>query len=306
MPSDSKNKDSVSLGIGLTVLGVMIFGLQDATTKTLVQTWSPFQISMMRFWAFGLFSLLMVTRQAPLSKAFHSGAPGWQLLRGVVLTVEIWLFALSVRSVPLAELHSIVLLYPLLVTLMAIPILGEKVGPWRIGAVMTGFLGALIILRPGGLPVTGDVGFAIAAAFANALYLVLTRKVAQVDTTATSMVYVGVVGMVLMTLVGVWFWMPMDANGLLLLSFVILTTILAHWLMMVALKHAPASVVQPFNYLMLPWAAILSYVIFGHLIDGVSLIGAAVIVGSGLIVWVRERRLKRKAPRDPATDAPSR
>ncbi len=292
MRAFGKERDAISTGIGLTVLSVLIFGIQYAATKTLVQTWSPFQISMMRFWAFGLFSLLMVTRQAPLKKAFHSKMPGWQLLRGTVLTGEIWMFALAVRSVPLAELHSIILLYPLLVTLLAIPVLGERVGPWRLGAVFAGFVGALVILRPGGLPLTPDVVFALGAATANALYLVLTRKVAQVDTTSTSMVYAGVVGMVLMTLVGVWFWMPMDGNGLLLLSLVIVTTIVAHGLMMIALKLAPASVLQPFNYLMLPWAGVLSLVVFGHLIDGVSLIGALIIVGSGLIVWMRERRAR--------------
>ncbi len=293
MQALGKERDAVSIGIGLTILSVLVFGLQDAASKVLVQTWSPFQITMMRFWAFGLFSLIMVTRQAPLRQAFRSRMPGWQLLRGAVLTFEIWFFALAVRSVPLGELHSILLLYPLLVTLLAIPVLGERVGPWRIGAVLTGFIGALVILRPGGLPLTGDVGFALAAAGSNALYLVLTRKVAQADTTSTSMVYAGVTGMVLMTLVGVWFWAPMDGGGLLLLSFVIVTTIFAHGLMMVALKLVQASILQPFNYLMLPWAALLSMIIFGHVIDTVSLIGALIIVGSGLIVWMRERRARR-------------
>ena len=299
MQAFGKDRDAVSIGIGLTILSVLIFGLQDAASKVLVQTWSPFQITMMRFWAFGLFSLIMVTRQAPLRQAFRSQMPGWQLLRGAVLTFEIWFFAMAVRSVPLGELHSILLLYPLLVTLLAIPVLGERVGPWRIGAVLTGFIGALVILRPGGLPLTGDVGFALAAASSNALYLVLTRKVAQADSTSTSMVYAGVTGMVLTTLVGVWFWQPMDGGGLLLLSFVVVTTIAAHMLMMIALKLAQASILQPFNYLMLPWAALLSMVIFGHVIDAVSLVGAMIIVGSGLIVWVRERRARRKAKSAP-------
>ncbi len=302
MQAFGKDRDAVSIGIGLTILSVLIFGLQDAASKVLVQTWSPFQITMMRFWAFGLFSLIMVTRQAPLRQAFRSEMPGWQLLRGAVLTFEIWFFAMAVRSVPLGELHSIILLYPLLVTLLAIPVLGERVGPWRIGAVLTGFIGALVILRPGGLPLTGDVGFALAAAGSNALYLVLTRKVAQADTTSTSMVYAGVTGMVLMTLVGVWFWAPMDGAGLLLLSFVIVTTIAAHMLMMIALKLAQASILQPFNYLMLPWAAFLSMVIFGHVIDAISLVGAMIIVGSGLIVWVRERRARRTAKPAPDGD----
>lgn len=291
----AKERDGVSVGIGLTLLVVAIFGIQDATAKVLVQTWSPFQVTMMRYWAFGLFSLLIVARQAPLRQAFRSRMPAWQVLRGVLLVADIWLFALAIRTVPLAELQSMSLLYPLLVTLLAIPLLGETVGPWRIGAVVAGFAGALIILRPGGLPFTIDTVFAIASAFAYGGYLVVTRKVAQVDSTPTSMVYVGVVGMVMTSAVGIWFWTPMDWRGILLVAIVMATTVSAHSLMMAALKRAPASVLQPFNYLSLPWAIVLSAFVFGHYIDGISLIGALIIVGSGLIVWMRERRAKRKS-----------
>ncbi len=285
-------RDNASLGIMLTILSILIFGIQDASAKILVQTWSPFQITMMRYWAFGLFSLLMVMRQGPITHAFQSRMPVSQILRGLLLNVDIWLFALAVRSVPLAELQSIILLNPLLVTLLAIPILGERVGLWRIGAVVTGFVGALIILRPGGLPVTTDVFFACGAVLAYASYTVMTRRVAQVDSTATSMVYVGMVGLVCSTAVGIWFWLPMDLNGLLLLGVMVMTTISGHYLMMAALKLAPASVVQPFNFLMLPWAIVISMVVFGHFIDAISLIGALIIVGSGLLVWARERRVR--------------
>ena len=281
--------DRTSVGIALTILSVLVFGFQDVAAKILVQTWSPFQVTMMRYWAFGLFSLLMVMRQAPLRQAFRSRMPGWQIVRGILLVVDIWLFAFAVRTVPLGELQSIILLYPLLVTLLAVPVLGETVGPWRIGAVVAGFLGALVILRPGGLPLTVDVLFGLGAATAFSSYIVLTRKVAQVDSVWTSMVYVGVVGMVLTSAVGIWFVTPMDLGGVLLLGVMIVTTIVGHGLMMLALELAPASTVQPYNYLMLPWAAVLSLIFFSHFIDTISLIGATIIVGSGLIVWARER-----------------
>ena len=289
--------DRTSVGIALTVLSVLVFGFQDVAAKILVQTWSPFQVTMMRYWAFGLFSLLMVMRQAPLRQAFRSKMPGWQIARGILLVVDIWLFAFAVRTVPLGELQSIILLYPLLVTLLAVPVLGEKVGPWRIGAVVAGFLGALVILRPGGLPVTIDVLFGLGAATAYSSYIVLTRKVAQADSVWTSMVYVGVVGMVLTSAVGVWFFAPMGMDGILLIGVMIVTTIVGHGLMMLALEMAPASTVQPFNYLMLPWAAILSLIFFSHFIDTISLIGATIIVGSGLLVWARERHKRIKVTR---------
>jgi drug/metabolite transporter (DMT)-like permease len=101
------------------------------------------------------------------------------------------------------------------------------------------------------------------------------------------------VGLVLSTVVGVFFFEPMDWSGALMMVVVGLTTCIAHSLMMAALSLAPASTLQPFNYASLPWAITLSFLVFGHLIDGISLIGAAIIAGAGLVVMARERRLAR-------------
>lgn len=293
-----------SRGIALTIAAVMVFGVQDALSKILVQDWSPFQVSMMRYWAFGLFSLILVSRQAPLRQAFKSARPKLQIFRGVLLVADVWFFAHAVGHVPLAELQAIGSIYPLLVTLLAVVFLGETVGLFRIGAVALGFAGVLVIIRPGGLPFDMGVVFALLAVGTYSGYIICTRAVARTDSTATSMVYVGVIGLVLTTAVGVFFWEPMDLRGLLLMAAIMATTILAHALMMMALKAAPASVVQPFNYLALPWAITLSFVVFGHLIDFVSLLGALLVAGAGLVVWARERRRKIKAGTVPTRPAP--
>lgn len=293
VPNVRRRSDNVGLGIGLTIIAILIFGLQDAMAKTLVQTYSPFQLAMMRYWAFAAFSILLVMRQGPLRQAFRSAHPGLQVARAALLVFDIWFFAAALVSVPLAELQAITLVYPLLVTLVAIPILGEKVGPFRIGAVTIGFLGALVIVRPGGLPLDWGVAYAILSASFYAVYIALTRKVSSQDSTATSMVYVGIIGLVLTTGVGVFFWQPMDLQSLGIMLLVMITSTTAHGLMMVALSRAPASVIQPFNYTALPWGIVMSYLFFGHLIDTVSLMGAAVIVGAGLVVMARERRLAK-------------
>lgn len=305
---ERRQADNVALGIGLTVLAILIFGLQDALSKHLVQTYSPFQLAMMRFWAFAAFSLLLVARQAPLRQAFRSRWPALQVLRGVLLVADIWFFAAALKTVPLAELQAITLVYPLLVTLVAIPILGERVGIFRFTAVAAGFLGALIIVRPGGLPLDWGVLFAILSASFYAVYIALTRKVSGDDSTATSMVYVGVVGLVLTSGVGIFTWQDMDLASLGVMALVMTTSVVAHGLMMVALSRAPASVIQPFNYLSLPWGIVLSYTFFAHLIDPVSLVGAAVIVGAGLVVMARERHLAKAgraaARAQPAEESP--
>jgi drug/metabolite transporter (DMT)-like permease len=193
--------------------------------------------------------------------------------------------------VPLAELQAISLVYPLLVTIVAIPILGEQVGIFRFGAVIAGFIGALIIVRPGGLPLDWGVGFAVLSSSCYAVYTALTRKVSRDDSTATSMVYVGLVGLVLSSAVGVFFWQPLDWQGIGFVLVVMVTTCAAHSLLMSALAVAPASTLQPFNYVSLPWAIFLSFVVFGHVIDAISLAGAGVIVAAGLVVMWRERHL---------------
>jgi len=298
--SAAPSRDMVGQAIGLTLVTIVVFGIQDAVSKILVTSYSPFQITMMRYWAFALFALWLVSRHAPIRHALRSKATGWQVLRGVLLIADIWCFALALRTVPLGELQAITLVYPLLVTLFAIPVLGEKVGIFRIGAVVAGFAGAMIIVRPGGLPLDWGVFFALASATCYALYIVVTRKVSQADSTATSMVYVGVVGLVLSSATGVFFWQPMGWNDLLLVGVIMVTGCAAHGLMMLALSKAPASTLQPFNYFSLPWAIVLSAVVFGHLIDPVSMLGAGVIVAAGLVVMMRERMKRVPAVGDPA------
>ncbi|SMQ71103.1 Threonine/homoserine efflux transporter RhtA [Devosia lucknowensis] len=288
-PLQPDRADQVGRGIVLTLITIGVFGIQDAVAKLVMQDYSPFQITMMRYWAFAAFALFLVARQAPLRQALRSRAPKWQILRGVLLMADIWFFALALQSVPLGELQAIVIVYPLLVTVFAIPILGEKVGLFRFAAVGAGFVGALIIMRPGGVPITWGVGFALASATLYALYIVITRKVGAIDSPATSMTYAALVGLVLSGGVGIFFWQPMSWPDFALTAVVMVTTCAGHGLMTVALTKAPASVLQPFNYFSLPWAIVLSIVVFGQWIDPISLLGAAVIVAAGLVVMARER-----------------
>jgi drug/metabolite transporter (DMT)-like permease len=289
----------VGRAILLTICTIVVFGIQDVLSKTLVQTYSPFQVTMMRYWGFALFALFLVLRQAPLKQALHSKVPVWQVVRGSLLIIEIWFFAMALQSVPLGELQAISLVYPLLVTLFAIPILGEKVGVFRFVAVGIGFAGAMVIVRPGGLPLGWGVLFAMISSTLYSIYIVITRKVSQYDTAATSMAYTGLMGLLLSTAVGVFFWQPMAWSDFAVVVTIMVTSCLGHGLMVFALSMAPASTLQPFNYFSLPWAIFLSALVFGHWIDGISLIGAVIIVGAGLVVMARERMRRVPPTADP-------
>jgi drug/metabolite transporter (DMT)-like permease len=296
----SLRADNVGRAIALTLLTVSVFGVQDAMSKVLMQSYSPFQITMMRYWGFALFSLVLVMRQGPLREALRSRLPVWQVVRGTLLIVEIWCFARALQTVPLGELQAISLIYPLLVTLFAIPLLGEKVGVFRIVAVVIGFAGAMIIVRPGGLPLDWGVGFAVLSSTLYSIYIIITRKVSGVDSAATSMAYTGLMGLLLSSAAGMFFWQPMAWSDVLIVCCIVVTTCLGHGLMIFALSMAPASVVQPFNYFSLPWAIFLSAMVFGHWIDGWSLLGAAVIVFAGLVVMARERLKRIPVPPEPS------
>lgn len=270
-------------------MALFLFSTQDAASKFLVETISPFQTTMMRFWAFAAFACVLAIRKGSLREALRTSYPILQILRGVFLIVDIWLFVFALRTVQLPEVQSITLVYPLIVTLAAVPVLGEKVGIFRISAVVVGFLGALVVVRPGGVPLDWGVVSAVASAIFYALYIVLTRKVSDRDSATTSMIYVGIVGLVLGSAVGIFFWHPLDLQTGIAVSYIMFTGVAAHGLMILALSMAPASVLQPFNYTSLPWSIVLSFVFFQHLIDPISLLGAAVIVGAGLVVMARER-----------------
>jgi len=294
-------RDNVGRGILLAVSAILVFSTQDAASKFLVQSdVSPYQMTMMRFWAFAGFSLILAWRQGGLRDAFRSKHPFLQVARGGLLVIDIWMYVLALSTVSLAAVQSITLVYPLLVTLFAIPLLGEKVGIFRIVAVIVGFSGALLIVRPGGVPFDWGVVFAAGSGSAYALYIVLTRKVSAADSTTTSMVYTGVVGLVISSAVGVFHWETLDPVSFLMVGYIMLTGVVAHGMMIVALSMAPASVLQPFNYTSLPWAILLSVLLFHEPIDAIALLGAAIIVGAGLVVMARERIKKVPATAEPA------
>jgi drug/metabolite transporter (DMT)-like permease len=287
-------RDNVGRGIVLALIAILIFSSQDAMSKFLVQSVSPFQMTMMRFWAFGAFSLFLAARKGSFRAALRTAQPVAQVLRGALLIADIWMYVLSLKTVPLADVQAITLVYPLLVTLFAIPLLGEKVGIFRLSAVVVGFLGALIIVRPGGVPLDWGVAFAVGSGACYGLYIVLTRKVAATDSATTSVVYVGIVGLVISTAAGVFFWQPLTPTTALLIGYIMVTGVVAHGMMILALNLAPASTLQPFNYTSLPWSILLGYAIFHEVTDPISLLGAAIIVGAGLVVMARERI--RKVP----------
>ena len=287
-PITPRAPDNVARGIAITVATMFVFACQDGITKQLSQYFEPPQIIWVRFTAFFLFGLWLV-RGAGLRRAFHSIRPWLQLTRGVVLVTEMLGFVLAVHYLPLADTHAIMSATPLMVTVLSIPLLGEAVGMRRWAAVLVGFAGVLLILRPGMGVMQAGSGIALGVALLYALFIVVTRMTSRVDGAGTTLVWTGAVGLVSMTVVAPFVWVWPDAQGWLMLAAVAVLGTTSHWLFIKALECAPASVLQPYSYTILVWATLVGWIAFGDFPDGYTVAGAAVIVASGIYTFYRER-----------------
>ena len=195
----------------------------------------------------------------------------------------------------MVDAYTILFTSPLLITALSVPILGERVGIHRWAAVVTGFTGILFVMRPGAGLVQGAALFALLAAFCLALSNVVTRIIARTDHAFTTALYMATVGTALLSLLAPFHWRTPDwaAWGWMALSG--LLGGVGHIGVIKSIQMAPVSAVAPLSYLQILSATALGYVVFGNLPDAWTLAGLAVIVGSGLYVFHRERRAARGA-----------
>ena len=192
------------------VLTTIVFASQDGLSRHLATEYNVMMIVMIRYWFFAAFVLTIASRNAGgLKEAARTSQPILQITRGVLLVTEICVMVLGFKLLGLIESHAIFTCYPLLVAALSGPILGEKVGWRRWGAIGIGFIGVLIILRPGVGVFSPNAIVPLIAAFLFAIYGLLTRFAARKDSTATSFFWTGVAGSIAMTIVGIWFWEPM-------------------------------------------------------------------------------------------------
>ena len=290
-------------GMLFAFLAVTLWGAQDAMTKFLVSAYPIAQFLLVRFAVFSAFAIGYAAMRGGLGKAVASQRPGLQLVRAALLIVDILLFCLALRYMGLADLHAVYAATPLMVTVLAALMLGEQVGWRRRTAVLVGFVGAIIIIRPG-MGVMHPAAFAVlGAGLCFAFYSIATRRVGAVDSVETSTLYTAVGGTLMLAPFGIAEWQSVDWNGAVLMAGISLTGLLGHILYIRALAHAPAVAIQPLTYLLLVWAVFYSYVLFNSLPDAWTVLGALIVVGSGLYVtwreWVRNRSAQTRPMPEP-------
>lgn len=292
----NQTSQNIPKAILLTLLSLVLFGFQDIAVKFLVADFSPLQIVMIRFWGVGLFMFIWLGRSADIRTTLKSDFPGLQILRSVLLLIDIWLFTAALHYMQTSDLQAIFMLYPIAVSVLAVPMLGEKMTVYRWFVVILGFTGTLVAIRPGFQELDLSIILVIGAVISFSLYTVLTRKVATKDSTKTSMLYLTLVAVILSTLTGLFDLKEMGGVALLVMLIVIICAIATHILFTEALKYAPASVLQPLNFLALPIAVVLTYLCFGHFTDLLTMIGGAITVVAGLMVWFGNDRAPSSEP----------
>lgn len=274
-------------GIGYICLAMLALACMDAISKHLAQTYPISQMLAVRFWIFSAFAIMLCGGR--IREALSTAHLGLQLLRGLVITFEVAVFVLAFKHLPLADAHAVAGIAPLLVTVLAVPFLGERVGWRRWLAVACGFAGLLVILRPGFTVFDSASLIPLLGALLWATYQLLVRRTSD-DSPATLMLYMALIGAIVMGAIAPFHWIDPDIEGWLFLLALGLVGSLGHWLLILALRAAPASELQPFNYTVIIWASVLGAVFFGHVPDAWTVSGGVVIIASGTYAWYREQR----------------
>jgi drug/metabolite transporter (DMT)-like permease len=281
-------------GILLMVSAIGVFVLMDSTAKYLSQ-WYPVPGIVWARYLINLAILLAWFVVRGELKRIRPARPGIQLARGLLLASATFLYFTSLKVLPLADAAAIGFVLPLFVAVLAVPMLGERLDLSRAVAIFAGLLGALLIVRPGSSVFTWYALLPVAMAVCNALYQILTRKVAGIEHPLTSLVWGAIVGSVLLSLVAPFHWKaPETAWHWTLLGVIGLLASIGHYLLIRAYDYAGATLLAPYSYTMIVWAVLLGYLLFGNLPDGWSVAGMAVVVFSGLFLAGRQRLTVRR------------
>ena len=285
------SRSDTRLGIALMIAATFVFAMQDGISRHLAESYNVFMVVMIRYWFFAAFVLVLAARKAGgLKAAAATRQPLLQVTRGLLLVTEICVTVVAFVVLGLIPTHAIFASFPLIIAALSGPVLGERVGPWRWAAIAVGFLGILVILRPGVAVFEPEALIALVAAVLWAGYGILTRLAARRDTTATSFFWTGTVGAAGMTLVGMWFWEPMSGPDWGWMAALCISGALGHWLLIRCYEVVEASAVQPFAYFQLVFVTLIAIPVFGETLEANVAVGAAMVIGAGLVAAWRERR----------------
>lgn len=282
-------------GLLLMGLGMFLFSAVDTMAKFLTGDLHPFQI----VWArqLGLVAGALVLVLWTSGRVLRTTHPRLQLLRGVVAACSAALFIFGVSYVPLADAVAVSFVAPFMVTVLGALVLGEPVGIRRWVAVTLGFLGALIVIRPGLGAVHPAAFLIVLAAFFFAIRQIISRALSDTDRTSTTIVYTAVVSVAVLTVPNLFVWQTPTSDQILILTAMAVIAAFAEICVIKALELAMAVVVAPMQYTLILWGTFYGFVVFDQLPDLWTWVGAAIIVATGLYTLRREYIVSRERKR---------
>lgn len=279
-------------GIALMVLSIFLFSFGDAMGKFLVGTYSVGQLLFLRACAALLLLSPLIWRQR--RQFLELERPRLQLFRVVLSTLEVAAFFLATVYLPLADVITYYLAGPIFVTAMSAVFLGERVGWRRWTAILIGFCGVLIALRPSAQTVSLPALIALGGSLSFATLMLITRSLRKTpDIVMASSQFIGTFS--LGAVLSAFHWVPPTSGSLVIFALAGCVSVTALFCVNRSLKLAPASVVVPYQYSMIVWAVIFGFVVFGDVPEVATLVGAAIIIGAGFYIYLRERDLGRES-----------
>ena len=285
-----QSKSTESLGMIFAVMAYFSFSLLDAVQKTAIIYHSVFQLLFIKY-CFVLFLSLIESQRKKNYSFYKSGNIKIQILRSVLSIIESGCFILSFRYLTLADAHSIASLTPVLVVALSAIILREHVSLKTWIAIFVGFVGVLIIMRPGLSLFDPKSLIPLAGAFFLSIYQIVTRKASEKDPNETSLFYTSIVGIIFMGIIGYFFWQPLIENSLIYFIAIGFFFSLGLYFQIIALSMARAGIIQPFHYTLIFWAIILGYIFYDDFPDIPTLIGGLVITVSGVYtLYIKDKQ----------------
>ncbi len=284
----SKDRESTNIKGALIALAAFgIYATHDVVIKYLGASYSVFQIVFFSV-LFGFPVTMLLLMGEPKPETLRPKYPFWTALRSiaVVFTGATAFYAFS--TLPLTQTYAIIFAMPVLITLLAIPVLGERIGIRRASAVVVGLVGVLIVLRPGAADLNLGHLSALAAAFGGALVSVILRKIGSEERSVTLMLYPMMANFIVMGALLPFVYEPMPLLDMALMALVAILALLAMWLVILAYRMADAVIVAPMQYSQILWAVFFGTMFFGEGVDQATVIGAAVIIASGVYIVLRE------------------
>lgn len=292
MPPQTVMHDRVGQGIAAMIVGMAMMASMDGMAKWLGEGYPIGQVVFFRN-LFGLLPTLVIVWQLGGFALPRTGRWRMHLLRGLLGVTAQFSFFTGLRSLGLAEATAIAFAAPLMVTALSVPLLGERVGPRRWAAVVVGFAGVMIMVRPGPGSFQPAALLILIAAFSYAMIMLTTRMLARSDSNAALLLYGSAISMAVSAFLLPLGWKTPDLEDFAVFVALGLVGGTGMFFITQAYRFAPAAVIAPFEYIALVVAAILGFLFWREIPDLYVWLGAAVVIAAGIYIFYRETHLKQ-------------